>query len=106
MRIITLHPGFVLLLALTLVPVTKLTAGDRHAGTVLSVGLDSMVVDELGRAGTAHMLYVTGTPTTSIIVSERNPQAPELTDTPISLAHAQKGDLLVLDTITEGLPPV
>ena len=81
MRIITLHPGFVLLLALTLVPVTKLTAGDRHAGTVLSVGLDSLVVDELGRAGTAHMLYVTVTPRTSIIVSQRNPQAPEFTDT-------------------------
>jgi hypothetical protein len=102
MRIITLHPGFVLLLALTLVPVTELTAGDRHAGTVLSVGLDSLVVDELGRAGTAHMLYVTVTPRTSIIVSQRNPQAPEFTDTPISLAEVKKGDFVGIDTSREG----
>src|SRR5207253_9132160 len=102
MRIITLHPGFVLLLALTLMPVTKLTAGDRHAGTVLSVGLDSLVVDELGRAGTPHMLYVTVTPRTSIIVPHRHPPAPELTDTPTSLAQVTKADSVGIATSREG----
>ena len=102
MRIIALHLGFVFLLALTLVPVTELTAGDRHAGTVLSVGPDSLVVDELGRAGTAHKLHVTVTPRTSIIVSQRNPQAPEFTDTPISLAEVKKGDFVGIDTSHEG----
>ena len=102
MRIIALHLGFVFLLALTLVPVTELTAGDRHAGTVLSVGPDSLVVDELGRAGKAHQLRVTVTPRTRIILSQRNSQAPEFTDTPISLAEVKKGDFVGIDTSHEG----
>ena len=99
MGILAPHLGFVLLLALTLVPVTVLSAGERHAGTVLSVGPDSLVVDELGRAGKAHKLHITVTPRTRIIVSQRNPQAPEsFTDTTISLAEVKKGDFIGVDT--------
>jgi hypothetical protein len=102
MRILRLHLGLVLLLPMTIVPVGELSAGERHAGLVLSVAADSLVIDELGRAGTAHKLHVTVTPRTSIIVSQRNPQAPEFTDTPISLAEVKKGDFVGIDTSHEG----
>jgi len=102
MRILRLHLGLVLLLPMTIVPVGELSAGERHAGLVLSVAADSLVIDELGRAGTAHKLHVTVTPKTSIIVSQRNPQAPEFTDTPISLAEVKKGDFVGIDTSHEG----
>src|SRR5262249_24017992 len=101
MRIIALNLGFVLP-ALTLASVTMLLAGERHAGTVLSVGPDSLVVDELGRAGKAQKLLVTATPRTRIILPQRDPQAPEsFTDTPISLAEVQKGDFVGVETTHE-----
>lgn len=102
MRIIVLNLGFVLPV-LTLAPVTVLSAGERHAGTVLSVGPDSLVVDELGRAGKAQKLLVIVTPRTRIIVSQRNLRAPEsFTDTPISLAEVKRGDFVGVETTHEG----
>ena len=96
MRILRLHLGLVLLLPMTIVPVGKLSAGERHAGIVLSVAADSLVIDELGRAGKAHQLRVTVTPRTRIILSQRDPQELEFTDTPISLAQVKKGDFVYL----------
>jgi len=102
MRILRLHLGLVLLLPMTIVPVGKLSAGERHAGIVLSVAADSLVIDELGRAGKAHQLRVTVTPRTGIILSQRDPQELEFTDTPISLAQVKKGDFVGVDTSHEG----
>jgi hypothetical protein len=87
----------------TLLRPAMLSAGGRHAGSVLSVGPDSLVVDELGRAGKSQRLHVTVTPRTRIIVSQRNPQAPEsFTDTTISLAEVTKGDFVSVDMSHEG----
>src|SRR5438309_12133239 len=89
MRILRLHLGLVLLLPMTIVPVGKLSAGARHAGIVLSVAADSLVTDELGRAGKAHKLRVMVTPRTRIIRSQRDPQEPEYTDTSMPLAQVK-----------------
>jgi len=87
---------------MTIVPVGKLSGGERHGGIVLSVAADSLVIDELGRAGQAYQLRVTVTPRTRIILSQRDPQGPGFTDTPISLAQVTKGDFVGVDTSHEG----
>jgi hypothetical protein len=40
---------------------------------VVEVGRDSLVVDELGRAGKEQKLHVTVTANTRVVESERNP---------------------------------
>jgi len=73
-----IHVGLgdlVLVLVVTLVPMMALAAGNRHSGTVLSVGPESFVVDELGLAGKEQKLHIAVTPKTRLIDSERNPQA-------------------------------
>jgi hypothetical protein len=85
---------------------TTPSAGDRHAGSVLRVGSDSLVVDEVGRAGEEQKLHVTITPKTRIIESRRNPAASDaqdsFTDKTISLAEVEKGDYVVVDASQEG----
>src|SRR5262245_5303588 len=102
MRVLPLHLGLALSLPMTIAPVTKLSAGERHAGIVLSVAADHLVIDELGRAGKAHQLRVAVTPRTRIILSQRDPEEPEFTDTPIPLVQVKKGDFVGVDTSREG----
>jgi hypothetical protein len=70
------------------------------------VGSDSLVVDEVGRAGEEQKLHVTITPKTRIIESRRNPAASDaqdsFTDKTISLAEVEKGDYVVVDASQEG----
>jgi hypothetical protein len=79
---------------------TMLSAGDRRSGIVLSVGRDSLVVDELGRAGEKQKLHVTITRKTRVIELQRNPAASgaqdAFTDKTISLAEVKKGDYVVV----------
>jgi len=82
------------------------SAGDRHAGSVLSVAPDRLVVHEVGRAGEEQKLRVTITGKTRIIESRRNPAAfgaqDAFTDQSISLAEVKKGDYVVVDASRQG----
>jgi hypothetical protein len=85
---------------------TMLSPGDRHAGSVLSVGPDSVVVHEVGRAGEEHKLHVSITRKTRIIESRRNPAISDaqdsFTDEAISLADVNKGDYVIVRASREG----
>ena len=85
---------------------TMLSAADRHAGSVLGVGANSLLVHEVGRAGEEQKLHVTITHRTRIIESRRNPAASDaqdsFTDKTISLAEVKKGDYVVVDASREG----
>src|SRR5262249_22742924 len=85
---------------------TMLSASDRHSGSVRSVGPDSLVVDEFGRAGEEQQLHVTITRKTRIIESQRNPAGSDahdaFTDRTISLAEVKKGDYVVVNASREG----
>jgi len=106
MRTTTRFCGLVFSIALTLVPMTGFAAGERHTGTVQTVSSDSLVVDELGRAGKEHKLRVVVTPETRIAYSERNPHATSAQDlfveSTISSADVKKGDFVVVETRPEG----
>ena len=82
------------------------SAGDRHAGSVLSVAPDRLVVHEVGRAGEEQKLHVTITGKTRIIESRRNPVASgtqdAFTDQSISLAQIKQGDYVVVDASRQG----
>src|SRR5262249_6350275 len=89
----------------TLLPQAILAGGNRHAGSVLSVGPDSLVIHKVGRAGEEQKLHVTITRKTRIIESRRNPAASDVQDAfideRISLAEIQKGDYVVIDASRE-----
>jgi len=91
----------------TLLPNAEiLSRGDRHAGSVLSVGPDSVVVHEVGRAGEEQKLHVSITRKTRIIESRRNPAASDaqtsFTDEAIALADINQGDYVVVDATRDG----
>jgi hypothetical protein len=85
---------------------TMHSAADRHAGSVLGVGADSLVVHEVGRAGEEQKLHVTITQRTRIIESRRNPAASDaqdsFTDKTIPLSEVKQGDYVVVDASGEG----
>ncbi len=98
--------GLVVFFALMLLPTMALAAGTRHKGTVVEVGRDSLVVDELGRAGKEQKLHMTVTANTRVVESERNPHASsaqdEFTEKTIALSDIKKGDFVVVDVSREG----
>jgi hypothetical protein len=95
-----------LFLALMLAPITVQSADTRHSGTVLDVGRDALVVDELGLAGREHKLKIVVTPKTRIIDSERNPHAPSaqaaFTEHTIGLSDIRAGDFVVVEVTPVG----
>ena len=98
--------GLVVLFVLMLLPMLALAATTRHTGTVVDVGRDSLVVDELGRAGKEQRLHLAVTANTRVVESERNPHASsaqdEFTEKPIALTDIKKGDFVVVDVSREG----
>ena len=54
---------------------SSLAADTRHTGTVVEVGRDSLVVDELGLAGRGQKLHINVTSNTRLVESQRNPNA-------------------------------
>jgi hypothetical protein len=76
-------------------------AGVRHAGTVLSVSADHLVLEELGAAGKMQRLTLQLTPDTKIMLSVRN-EHPEdfyhiFTTTSISAVDIKPGDFVVVE---------
>jgi hypothetical protein len=76
-------------------------AGDRHAGTVLSVSADRLVLEELGAAGNVQRLTLRLTPDTAVMLSVRN-EHPEdfyhiFTTTSISAVDIKPGDFVVVE---------
>jgi hypothetical protein len=96
----------VFVITLTLIPVAGFAAGERHTGTVVTVGSDNLIVDGLGRGGREEKLNVAVTPTTRITYSERNAHASSpqelFNDTTIPLTDVKKGDFVVVETKSEG----
>lgn len=92
-----------------LTPALVLAAnGARHAGTVVSVDSKSntLVVDELGKAGKEEKLRLHVAPNARVVLSERVDQAsdPQHTfkDTPIALGDVKPGDFVVVDVTGRG----
>lgn len=54
-------------------------AAERHSGSVVSIDrqAQTLVVEELGVAGKPETLHVKVHPGTNVVVSERDPQAPD-----------------------------
>jgi hypothetical protein len=99
-------PGLVVFFALMLLPPTAVAAGTRHSGTVVEVGRDGLIVDELGLAGREEKLHINVTATTRVVESQRNPRAsgPEdaFTENTIALSDIKTGDFVVVDTSQDG----
>ena len=85
---------------------TMRSASDRHAGAVLSVGPDSLIVHEVGPAAEEQKLHVSLTRKTLIIESQRNGAASgahdAFTGKSISLAEVKEGDYVVVDARRHG----
>lgn len=101
----------VALLAAGLPLVAAGAAADRHSGSVVSVDqqTQTLVVKELGVEGKPETLAVKVQPGTKVVVSERDPQAPDFerqfTERPIGLGEIQAGDFVVVELSGDGTTP-
>lgn len=93
-----------LLVALSLgVTAGAVAAGERHAGTVVTVDAagGGLVLDELGVAGVRRTVTMKVAPNAEVLISEREEPVTNLyrtfKDTPISLGEVQSGDFVVVD---------